>query len=301
MRLDLICEIGNSKAKARSIRGSALTVLAALLVISMSAHAQEEPAPLQWQQGPMTAPIGRDLAEVEITDRYIYLDSAETQRFLEMNQNPVGGEELATLASISDDESWFMIFEFSEAGYVPDDEKDELDAEALLESIREGNAAGNVERQKRGWSTMEIVGWNEEPHYDDNTNNLSWAIIVESEGVQSINRMVKVLGRRGVMTVTLVSSSEELDYAVAEAGGIMNDYRFRPGSTYAEYLPGTDKLADYGLAALVVGGAGAALFKSGLLVRMWKPIALGLAALVAGIKRFFHGDGAKHDPNKPIG
>ena len=62
-------------------------------------------------------------------------------------------------------------------GYVSDDEKDELDAEAILDSIRQGTEAGNEEREKRGWPTMNIVGWHEEPHYDENTNNLSWAII----------------------------------------------------------------------------------------------------------------------------
>jgi hypothetical protein len=41
------------------------------------------------------------------------------------------------------------------------------------------------------------------------------------------------------------------------------------------------------LAALVAGGAGAALVKSGLLAKFWKPIAaVGIAAL-AGLRRLF--------------
>ena len=66
-------------------------------------------------------------------------------------------------------------------------------------------------------------------------------------------------------------------------------------------LSDTDKLAEYGLTALVVGGAGAALLKSGLLAKLWEPLVATLAALGVGIKRlFFGGRSAEHDPEKPI-
>lgn len=38
-----------------------------------------------------------------------------------------------------------------------------------------------------------------------------------------------------------------------------------------------------------MGGAGAALVKSGLLAKLWKPIAIALVALGAGVKRVFFG------------
>ncbi len=273
-----------------------------LTFLAAPVSAQEgEPAPLNWQRGPMTAPIGNDVAEMTIGEDYLFLDAAETQRFLELNQNPVSGEELATIAPISEEKGWFVIFEFSEVGYVSDEEKDDLDPEAILSSIREGTEAANDVRRERGWPTMSILGWHEEPHYDEDTNNLSWAIIGESEGHKNVNRLVKLLGRKGVMTATLVASEEELPAAVGDVNTLFSEYRYRPGSTYAEYLPGTDKLAEYGLTALVVGGAGAALVKSGLLARLWKPIALGLVAFGAAIKRFFFGGSSEHDPDKPIG
>jgi uncharacterized membrane-anchored protein len=220
---------------------------------------------------------------------------------MELNENPVSGNELATIAPIRDDETWFLVFEFDEVGYVSDDEMDSLDADAILTSFREGTEAGNEERRKRGWSTMSIVGWHEAPHYDSRTNNLSWAIIGESEGRRSINRIVKVLGRRGVMSVTLVAAPADLTTAVPHADALLDHYRFLSGNTYAEYLPGTDKLAQYGLTALVVGGAGAALLKSGLLAKLWKPLLAALVAMGVGLKRlFFSGRSAQHDPETPI-
>ncbi len=148
---------------------------------------------------------------------------------------------------------------------------------------------------------MTIVGWREQPHYDWMTNNLSWAIDGESGGVRNVNRLVKLLGRRGVMTATLVGAPDEMDSATAQVNSLLEGYRFTTGNTYAEYLPGTDKLAEYGLTALVVGGGAAVLAKTGLLARLWKPIAVGLAALGAGVRRFFfRGRSAQHDPETPI-
>jgi uncharacterized membrane-anchored protein len=265
------------------------------------AAAQEQPVALDWMRGPGTAPIGSDLAEIDLDEDYVFLDGEGTRRFMELTQNPVSGQEVGTVAPVAEDAMWFVVFEFDDVGYVSDEEKDALDADAMLASIRESTEAANREREKRGWSPMQIVGWNEPPHYDERTNNLSWAIVGESEGSRNVNRIVKLLGRRGVMTATLVASPEELATAVPRVDALLDGYRYRPGSTYAEYVPGTDKLAQVGLTALVVGGAGAALAKSGLLAKLWKPIAAALVALGAGLRRLvFGGRSAQHDPEQPI-
>jgi len=253
------------------------------------AFAEDSPTqPLPWKRGPGSAPIG-DLAEIGLDDSYVYLDDAGTKRFMELNQNPVSGAELATIAPISDQENWFLVFEFEPIGYVKDDEQDSLDADALLASIREGTQAANEERSKRGWSTLEILGWQEKPHYDARTHNLSWAVTAQSDGRKSVNRIVKLLGRRGVMTVTLVSPVETLNATIPVVDTMLDGYHFKSGHTYGEFVPGTDKLAEYGLTALIVGGAGAALVKSGLLAKLWKPIVVGAMALGASAKRLLFG------------
>lgn len=287
--------------RQRALRGSLPLAGLLLLALAAPAAAQDGPA-LEWTRGPGTAPVGIDLAEVELGEDQVYLDAEGTKRLMELMHNPVSGNEQATIAPISEDEDWILVFEWAPIGFVPDDEKDSLDADAILASIREGNEAANKERLERGWSTLRIVGWQDPPHYDKRTNNLSWSIIGEdSEGGRSINRIVKLLGRRGVMTATLVASPEQLPAAVPKADSLLAAYSFRPGNTYAEYLPGKDTLAEYGLTALVVGGAGAALVKSGALAKLWKPIAALLVAFGAGIKRlFFSGRSSQHDPEQPI-
>jgi uncharacterized membrane-anchored protein len=290
--------------RTHALRTSATPfAIAALLLLAVPSFAEEEAPPaLPWAIGGGTAPIGDDLAEIDLTEEFVFLDADGTKQLMELTQNPLTGVEVATVAPTAQDANWFLVFEYEPVGYVKDDEKDQLDADSMLSSIREGTEQANAERRERGWGELKIVGWQEAPHYDERTNNLSWAIVGESDNGQNINRIVKLLGRRGVMTATLVSPPDELASAVPMVDKLLDGYRYRPGNTYAEFVPSTDKLAEYGLTALVVGGAGAALVKSGLLAKLWKPIAALLVALGAGLKKLlFSGRKAEHSLEGKIG
>ncbi len=297
----IVSRDASGRMKQRYLGGLLALLLLGVFPLAVAA-VDGEAAPLEWTQGPGTASIGDNLAQIDLPEGYVYLDAAGSQQLMQLTQNPVSGMEMATIAPVAEDEGWFLIFEFEDTGYVPDDEKDDLDADAMLESVRAGTEAANEERREMGWATMSILGWHETPHYDFVTNNLSWAIIGETSGHQNINRIIKLLGRRGVMTATLVASPEELASAIDQVDSLLSGYRFQPGNTYAEYVPGSDKLATYGLTALVVGGGAAALAKSGLLAKLWKPIAAVLVAIGVGVKRFFgSGRSSDHGSDKPIG
>ena len=277
------------QSSSRRFLATAVSATALLLSAPIAAE-DSQPAALPWSAGPGTAPIGDDLAEIEVPEGYVFLDAEGTKKLMELTQNPLTGKEMATIAPAAQDENWFVVFEYDAVGYVKDDEKNQLDAEAMLTSIREGTEVANKEREERGWAPLEIVRWQEQPHYDERTNNLSWAIVGHSDaGGDNVNKIVKVLGRRGVMTVTLVAAPQELASAGPRVDTLLDGYHYKHGSTYAEYVPDTDKLAEYGLTALVVGGAGAALVQSGLLAKLWKPIALGIAALGGAVKRMLFG------------
>ena len=273
---------------------SIVLLLGASSALAQDANEEEGPM-LDFQQGPGTFPIGEGLAEIELGEDFVFLDRRGTERLLQLTENPLSGTEQATILPASDAEQWFVIFEWDEIGYVPDDESN-LDPDGLLDSIKQGTETANAEREKMGWSTMEILGWYDAPRYDEETHNLTWAVSAESDGSKNVNRVVKVLGRRGVMTVTLVASPDELPLADPQLAGLLGDYHFQQGNTYAEYLPGKDKLAEFGLAALVVGGAGAALVKTGLLARFWKLIVAGIVGLGGIVRRLFRGERAEDQP-----
>lgn len=263
---------------------------AAVLFAAVGVRGQERSSEIQWQSGPVVGSLG-DIAQIKVPDGFRFAGQAGTRTFLELTQNPTNGDELGVLLPASvENGRWFVIFEFNPIGYVKDDEKDKLDADDMITNIREGTEAANEERKRRGWSTMSIVGWHTQPFYDTRTNNLTWAITGAADDGQVVNYSVRLLGRRGVMNVDLVLAPDEVESVVPAFEKVLGGFSFKAGSRYAEFVQG-DKVAAYGLTALVAGGAGAALAKSGLLGKLWKAIVVGVLALLGAIKKLFGGRG----------
>jgi uncharacterized membrane-anchored protein len=248
---------------------------------------------VKWQKGPSIGPLGT-VAEVHVPAGYLFAGANDTRLIMEANQNPTTGKEVGFVAPAG--ESWFAVFEFEDVGYIRDDEKNSLDAGALLNSIKTGTAEGNKERQRRGWPPMTIIGWEQQPRYNETTHNLEWAIRGESEGSPIINYNTRLLGRGGVVEVTLVTDPSTLSETLPKFKTMLAGFNFNQGQKYAEFRQG-DKIAEYGLTGLIVGGTTAVLVKSGAFKWLWKGlIALGIAgsALVkkfmASIKNLFSRD-----------
>ena len=77
--------------------------------------------------------------------------------------------------------------------------------------------------------------------------------------------------------MVLVTRPDNTTAAMADVDSVLRAYRFNGGDTYADWRPG-DKVAEYGLTGLIVGGAVAAAVKTGLLKGLWKFIVAGIAA-----------------------
>jgi uncharacterized membrane-anchored protein len=238
---------------------------------------------VKWQTGPSIGDLG-SVAEVHVPAGYMFAGANDTRVLMEAMHNPTSGAELGFVGPAGLD--WFVVFEFDPVGYVRDDEKNTLDADAMLESIRRGTAAGNKERERRGWPTMTIVGWEQRPHYNDMTHNLEWAIRAESRGSLVVNHNTRLLGRGGVMRVTLVADPNILQSTLPKFRELIAGYSFEQGHTYMEFRPG-DKVAKYGLSALVVGGATAVAVKTGLFKWVWKGLVVVFVAVGAFVKRLF--------------
>ena len=238
---------------------------------------------INWQSGPCIAKLGEQ-ATLSIPEGYLFTDRNGALEFMELTQNPPSGEELGVIIPEKDD--WFVVFEFSDSGYVKDDEKDSLDADAILSSYKEGTEKANDIRESKGWAPIHITGWEQRPYYDVVTNNLTWSMIIDSEGYKSINHSVRLLGRRGVMNADLVIDPQGLDSTIPAFNKLISTFNYNAGNRYSEYRKG-DKLASYGLTALIAGGVGAAAVKSGLLAKFWKLIVAGFVVVGGAITRFF--------------
>jgi len=244
-------------------------------------------------KGPYSGDLGPQ-AQIAIPEGCLYADGDNTRKFLELSQNLSSGDELGMVLAIGEASSWSAYFSFSADGYVKDNE--EIDAGELMDVMKEGNKAGNEERRRRGWTEINLVGWHKQPYYDEETKNLSWSKLIEGEGSQTINHSTRLLGREGVMSVDLVIGPEEFDAALPQFKTLLSGFEYRSGKRYAEFKEG-DKVAEYGLAALVVGGAGALAFKAGIFQKFWKFILIGLVAVGAFLKKLFFGK--KSDPAQP--
>jgi uncharacterized membrane-anchored protein len=238
---------------------------------------------IKWQKGPSVGDLG-DKAQVKVPAGYVFADANDTRSIMEANQNPTNGREIGFVAL--DGENWYAVFEFDDAGYVKDDEKDSLDANALLESIKEGTAAGNQERMKRGWPTMAILGWETPPRYNEITHNLEWAVRAQSGGDPVVNHNTRLLGRGGVMEVTLVVNPELLAETMPKFKAMLDGFEYKTGHKYAEFRAG-DRTAAYGLTGLIVGGGTAALVKTGAFKWIWNGLVAVVVAGGALVKKLF--------------
>lgn len=245
---------------------------------------------LDWEQAGETGKLG-DQAQVVVPEGFVFTGKQGTQELMEAFGNLLTEQELGFIAPAraegNPDFEWFAVFEFDEVGYVKDEEKEELDAPAMMESMREGQEAANEQRRAKGFDTLNITGWAMEPKYNERTNNLEWAVALEAgDGTRNTNFNTRLLGRQGVMKVTLVSAPEALEAALPHYQRMLEGFTFQQGRRYAEFSKG-DKIAAYGLTGLVVGGGAAVLAKTGLLKKLFKPILLGLLALGALAKKLF--------------
>jgi len=242
---------------------------------------------LKWLEGPATGVLD-EFAQVQVPDGYVFLQGDDTRTLMSAMGNPPTQAEVGLLAPTNLE--WFVVFEFDPIGYVKDDEKDSLDAAAMLDSMKAGTEESNKLRQEMGAPAIHIVDWHTPPFYNAATHNLEWATRLKADGDEGefVNHNVRILGRKGVMRVTLVADASQITALQPVLAERLAQYEFQSGQKYAEYRQG-DQLAKIGLAALVTGGAAAVALKTGLLQKFWKVIVVAVIGVGAFFKRMFSG------------
>ena len=266
-------------------------LLFAALFVPGLAQAQRDPTSimqelqkLAWQKGPGEGAIAGK-GKILIPQGHAFLDEKNTRRFLEIMGNPPRDGHWMIAPQNLD---WFAVFSFDPVGYVKDDEK--IDADALLKTLKDSDESGNEERKRLGMGAIYTDGWHVPPHYDAATKRLEWGMRLRDEkGRININYTSRLLGRSGVMSVVLVSSPQSLAEDMKAFNAALSGFDFVAGENYVEFKAG-DRIAEYGLGALVLGGAAAVAAKAGWLKFLGKFWIIILGALAAGwgfIRRLF--------------
>ncbi len=273
-----------------------ICTLALIMGFSFSALAVESLTPeqrqakmraLKWQDGPGSGAIGSN-ATLAIPAEAALLDGTEGSKFLELTGNlPSPGTHILV------SKQWWATFDFSDDGYVSD--KDKIDADALLKSLKASDGPSNEQRKQLGLMQIETVGWAVPPHYDPATNYLEWGtkLRLVNSNETTVNYTVRILGRKGYEAATLVTDEASMAQDIADFKTKLKGFSFNSGEKYSEFKQG-DKIAAYGLGALVLGGAAAVASKTGFwkvivgfVAAFWKLLAVGAVAIFAAIGKLF--------------
>jgi len=259
---------------------------------------QQFEAGLKFQTGKIALPGG--IATLDLPASFRYLPPADAETVLTKGWgNPPGHKTLGMIVpagvNVVSAASWGVVITYDEDGHVADDEADSIKYDELLKTIQKELADANPERQKQGYGSMTLVNWAESPRYDKTSHKMYWAqeLQIDNAPVHTLNYNIRVLGRKGVLVLNAVAGMDQLATIREEMKLVTAVSEFTPGNRYTDFNSTTDKVAEYGLAALVAGGVASKLGLFGkllaLLLAFKKLIFVGIAAAGTGIYRFFTG------------
>lgn len=199
-----------------------------------------------------------DQAVLRLPAGHVFVPQPQAGALLNAMGNPGKDERLQGLVFSEGSGEWFVTVRHEPSGYIKDDDAKDWNAEELLKSFREGTEAANAQRAKKGVPALEIVGWAEKPAYDSGSHRLVWAMSSRHKGApadepQGVNYNTYALGREGYFSLNLVTGLNELPAHKDSARTLLSALEYKPGKGYADYDASTDRVAEYGLAALVVG------------------------------------------------
>lgn len=253
-------------------------------------------ATLKQQHGNITLPGG--IASLQLNKEFYYLSPGDTERVLtEGWGNPPGFKTLGMIvpAAVSPlaDNGWGVIISYRNDGHISDDDAAKIDYADLLTQMQADDEEDNKERRDAGYAGVRLLGWAEPPSYDQATHKMYWARELKADDASqtTLNYSIRVLGREGVLELNAVAAMADLQTIKQETPKILAFTNFTDGNRYADYDSSTDKLAPYGLAALVAGGiaAKAGLFaKIGVALLAFKKfIVIGVLAIAGFFGKLF--------------
>lgn len=277
---------------------------AVLLALAATASAAQEQitadafvASLQFRSGTIGLPGGT--ATLSLPADYRYLSPEDAERVLVTAWgNPPGDETLGMIIGGPDDvlaeESWAAVITYEEDGHISDADAHAIDYDELLATMQETSRASNAARMEAGYEEVELVGWATTPRYDRVNKKLLWAkeLRFGDIPVNTLNYNLRILGREGVLVFNIVATMPQLEEIEAVIPTVMAMTNFNPGYRYADFDPGIDQVAAFGIGALIAGNTAS---KAGLpaklgavlvaLKKFWTVMVIALGAALARVLR----------------
>ena len=200
----------------------------------------------------------RDQAHLHLPAGYVWVPTPAAAQLMRSMGNRTDDSFIGVIFP-ADDADWMAVVKFVKEGYIKDDDAKDWNADDLLKSLKEGTEAANEERAKRGIPGIEVTGWAQKPQYEASTHRLVWSALSRNKGSsgenQGVNYNTYALGRDGYLSLNLITNANQLDKYKPDAAKLLGALQYDDGKKYADFNSSTDKVAAYGLAALVAGVA----------------------------------------------
>jgi uncharacterized membrane-anchored protein len=246
------------------------------------------------QKGPRDISL-KDQATLKLPAGYEFIPQPEANQLMKAMGNGTDDSRVGLIFP-PEGQRGFVVAKYIHSGYVKDDEARDWKSDEMLQQMKDGTEAGNQERAELGISAIEVVGWVQPPKYDDKDHRLVWSVESKEKNAAAgdqhgINYNTFVLGREGYISLNLVTSLSTIEQDKAVAITLLSDTSFNDGKRYADFNASTDKVAEYGIAALVAGVAAKKLGLFAIIaafaVKFAKVIALAAFGLFAALRSFF--------------
>ncbi len=206
-----------------------------------------EHARLQWIEKPGSYVLGRSGSTITLSAGLALLLGQDAERKLFLMNGTESPEAEAVLYDRKDDV--LVVYEFFGEGFVANEDWAGIDADALLESIRERVRAQNRERAERGIAPTTVTGWREPPGYAASYDVARWAIEFDEAGEPALIARALKLGRYGYQQFTWIGPVAQYSETDSLLDAALAGHEFPEGGSYADFRDG-DKIAAYGLGAL---------------------------------------------------
>lgn len=220
-------------------------------------------------------------SKIDLPKGYFILlgDQAKKERLINGDSS---SSETIDAVIYSEDDKNNVILEFYPEGYISLDDWDKVDANAMLTEISEGTEAANKERAKIGLEPLHVVGWIKPPYLNRKTNTVYWSIEGKDDENSFVNSIALRLSRNGYEKFTLMTDKETFTSGPNVLQKMLRVHNFDSGYRYEDHVPG-DKMAEYGIAALVAASVGAKIAKATGLFLILKKFGALILGAIAGI------------------
>ena len=245
---------------------------------------------LDWRHGGIFH-LDESKTTVTVASKYAVVTARDAGRFYEAIEGTKAPEGLEVIV-VDPTASAEVIFANIPEGYVRFDDWGDVDADRVLNRVREITGKANEERIANHMPPLEVIGWRERPTLDRTTQTVRWAIEARAGDDKIVNAAVLTFGRYGYEKLTWVGPAEQ------DSSAFLSEMRsassFDPGARYGDFKEG-DKVAAYTIATLVATAIGAkAATKAGLFValavlfkKLWLIAIAAVAGIATYVRKFF--------------